>query len=290
MKTSNHIICATSAGLTSVMMAIKMREWYSGCKVVNVFLNTGKEDQRSLQFMNECDKHYNLNLVWLEAVINPNKNNGTSYKVTNYESLDKFGNIFEKGIQKYGIPSRVNKWCNRELKLVPLEKYANDVFGRYNWCLALGIRTDEIDRISERYKSNNTFYPPFENGIDSRLRNKFWQNQPIKLKLKGYEGNCDFCFEKSKRKRMTIALENPSKVIWWDEMEKKYSLMQIDGKEQYNSMILSGGAFFGRMNESIEQIVEEAKKPFTRATDEYIYENDLFDFEGDCGNNCNIEF
>jgi hypothetical protein len=290
MKTSNNIICATSAGLTSVMMAIKMREWYLECNVVNVFLNTGKEDPRSLEFMHNCDKHYNLNLVWLEAVINPNRNKGTTYKVTKYESLDTSGNLFENGIQKYGIPSRVNKWCNRELKLVPLEKYANDLFGSNNWCLALGIRTDEIDRISESYKENNTFYPPFENGIDSRLRNKFWQNQPIKLKLKGYEGNCDFCFEKSKRKRMTIAVENASKVIWWDQMEKKYSLIQIDGKEQYNSMVLGGGAFFGRSNESIVQIVADAKKPFARATNEYIYENDLFDYENDCGTNCSIEF
>jgi hypothetical protein len=255
-----------------------------------VFLNTGKEDIRSLEFMNECDKYYNLNLVWLEAIINPNKHKGTSYKITSFDKLDLKGKIFENGIKKYGIPSRVNKWCNRELKLVPLEKYANDLFGVNNWCLALGIRTDEIDRVSESYKENNTFYPPFENGIDSRLRNKFWSKEPIKLNIKGYEGNCEFCFEKSKRKRMTIAIENPDKLIWWNEMEHKYSLVPIEGKDQYNEMVKSGGAYFGRMNESIQQIIEHAKQPFRKATDEYIYENDLFDFESDCGNSCSIEY
>ena len=290
MKTSNNIICATSAGLTSVMMAIKMKEWYPNCNVVNVFLNTGKEDIRSLEFMNECDKYYNLNLVWLEAIINPNKHKGTRYKITSFDKLDLKGKIFENGIKKYGIPSRVNKWCNRELKLVPLEKYANDLFGVNNWCLALGIRTDEIDRISEKYKENNTFYPPFENGIDSRLRNKFWSKEPIQLNIKGYEGNCEFCFEKSKRKRMTIAIENPDKLIWWNEMEHKYSLVPIEGKDQYNEMVKNGGAYFGRMNESIQQIIEHAKQPFRKATDEYIYENDLFDFESDCGNSCSIEY
>ena len=290
MKTSNNVICATSAGLTSVMMAIKMKEWYPNCNVVNVFLNTGKEDIRSLEFMNECDKYYNLNLVWLEAIINPNKHKGTSYKITSFDKLDLKGKIFENGIKKYGIPSRVNKWCNRELKLVPLEKYANDLFGLNNWCVALGIRTDEIDRISDKYKENNTFYPPFENGIDSRLRNKFWSKEPIKLNIKGYEGNCEFCFEKSKRKRMTIAIENPGKLIWWNEMEHKYSLVPIEGKDQYNEMVKNDGAYFGRMNESIQQIIEHAKQPFRKATDEYIYENDLFDFESDCGNSCSIEY
>jgi hypothetical protein len=289
MKTSNNVICATSAGLTSVMMSIKMKEWYPECNVVNVFLNTGKEDPRSLKFMYECDKYFNLNLVWLEAVIN-GKKQGSTYKITSYENLNTDGKIFEKGIQKYGIPSRVNKWCNRELKLEPLKKYANDFFGVNNWCLALGIRIDEMDRVSEKYKENNTFYPPFENKVNQRERNKFWKDQPIKLDIKGYEGNCDFCFEKSKRKRMTIAVENPSKLIWWDKMENKYSLREIEGKEQYNSMVRSGGAYFGRLNESIQQIIEDAKKPFSKATDEYMYENDLFDFETACGINCSIEF
>lgn len=289
MRKSNNIICATSAGYTSVMMAIKMKEWYPNCNIVNVFLNTGKEDIRSLEFMNECDKYYNLNLVWLESVIYSEKNSGSSYKVTSYSNLDTSGKIFEQGIKKYGIPNRTNKWCNRELKLVPLEKYANDLFGKNNWSLALGIRTDEIDRISEKYKTNNIFYPPFENKIDSRERNKFWSTEPIKLNLKAYEGNCDLCFEKSKRKRMTIAVENPKKLIWWNEMEEKYSLIELKGKDQYNKIAKKGGVYFGRMNESIQQLIEEAKKPFKKATDEYIYENDLFDLESDCGNSCTLE-
>jgi hypothetical protein len=290
MKTSNNIICATSAGLTSVMMAIKMKEWYPKCNIVNVFLNPSKEDIKSILFMEECDKYYNLNLVWLEAIINKEKGIGTGYVVRSVDTLHLNGEIFENGIEKYGIPSRVNKWCNRELKLVPLEKYGNALFGVDNWSLAIGLRTDEIDRISDNYLTNNTFYPPFENGVDSILRNKFWKDQPIKLKIKAYQGNCEFCFEKSKRKRMTIAVENPDKLIWWNNMEKKYSLKQIKGKDQYNNMVLNGGAYFGRMNESIEKIIEDAKKPFRKATDEYIYENDLFDFEDNCGNSCNIEF
>lgn len=285
MKTSNNIICATSSGLTSVMMAIKMKEWYPECNVINVMANTSKEDIRSLDFMNECDKYFNLNLVWLEAVFK-GKKQGTTYKITDFENLCKNGDLFEEGIKKYGIPSVANKWCNRELKLAPITKYANAVFGKKNWSIAIGIRVDEIDRISEKYKTNNIFYPPFENGISQKERNKFWKDIPIKLKLKGYEGNCDVCFEKSKRKRMTIAVDNPEKLIWWDKMEEKYSLIEIDGKPQYNSIIKNGGYFFGRENKSIKELIEDAKKPFQKASDEYIYEDDLFDLESDCGQTC----
>ena len=48
----------------------------------------------------------------------------------------------------------------------------------------------------------------------------------------------------------------------------------------------NGGMNFNRQNLSIEDLVKMAKKPFSRATDEYIYENDLFDFEGECGSRC----
>ena len=37
---------------------------------------------------------------------------------------------------------------------------------------------------------------------------------------------------------------------------------------------------FYRENMSIQDLVKEAKKPFRSATNEYYYENDLFDFEG----------
>jgi hypothetical protein len=287
MKNSNNIICSTSSGYTSVMMAIKMKEWYPECNVINVMANTGKEDIRSLEFMNECDKYFGLNLVWLEAFFHE-KGKGNYYKITTFKDLCTNGDLFEQGIKKYGIPSVANKWCNRELKLVPMTKYANDIFGKNNWSVAIGIRTDEIDRISENYKTNNIFYPPFEHGINQKERNKFWKDKPIKLKLKAYEGNCDVCFEKSNRKKMTIAVENPEKLIWWDEMEKKYSLIPIDGKKVYNSLIEKGGYFFGRGNKSIQELIKDSKKPFKKATDEYIYENDLFDLESDCGQSCSI--
>lgn len=287
MKTSNNILCSTSSGYTSVMMAIKMREWYPECNIINVMANTSKEDQRSLDFMNECDKYFKLNLIWVEAVFNE-KGIGTGYKITNYENLCKNGELFEQGIIKYGIPSVANKWCNRELKLVPLTKFANDFFGYNNWSVAIGIRVDELDRISENYKNNNIFYPPFENKIDKRERNRFWAKQPIKLTLKAYEGNCDLCFEKSNRKKMTIISDYPEKAIWWSRMEEKYSLIKIDGKDVYNAMIDNGGYYFGRKNKSVKELIEDMKHPFQRATDEYVYESDLFDSEGDCGQGCSV--
>lgn len=286
---NNNIVCTVSAGYSSMLMAIKIREWYPNDNIIYVFANTGMEDERSLQFLKDCSDYYGFNIVYLEPIINSAKGKGTDYKIVSFEDLNKNGSMFENGIKVYGVPSVANKWCNRDLKLVPMTKYSNDVFGVNNWSVALGIRIDEIDRLSENYKINNIFYPLMENKIDSRLRNKFWSEQPIKLGIKAYEGNCTLCFEKSNRKKMTIVKEYPDKVIWWDKMEKKYGSIKIDGKDVYNNMIdLSGANHFGRQNKSIEWLVDQSKNPFRSATDEYIYESDMFDEEDECGNSCQI--
>ena len=289
MKSSNNIVCTVSAGYSSMLMAIKIKEWYPNDHIIYLFANTGMEDERSLLFLKECSDFYKLEIIYLEPILNIKKRKGTDYKIVKWNELNTDGSHFEKGISIYGVPSIANKWCNRDLKLTPMTKFSNDYFGKDNWSVALGIRIDEMDRFSENYKTNNIFYPLVENKIDSKERNKFWSKQPIKLRIKAYEGNCTLCFEKSNRKRMTIVNEYPEKVIWWDQMEKKYSRIKIEGKDVYNAMIdLEGASFFGRENKSISWLVKQAKKPFRKATDEYIYESDLFDSEDECGNSCQI--
>ena len=120
------------------------------------------------------------------------------------------------------------------------------------------------------------------------MRNKFWENQPIKITIPAYKGNCDMCFEKSNRKLTTILTEEPNSAIWWDRMIEEYSTVAIDGKESYNAYAENGGMNFYRENRSIKDLIELAKQPFRKATDEYIYEEDLWDLEGDCGSGCTV--
>jgi len=288
LESNKNIVCTVSAGYSSVMMAIKIKEWYPDHNIIFAMANTSKERRESLEFMNQCDIYFKLNISWIEAIINPIKGKGTNYKIVKFKDLKRNGEIFEDGIKKYGIPSKINKWCNRDLKLVPLKKYCDKVFGLNNYSLAVGMRADEMDRVSKEYKTNNVFYPLMDNKISTKDRNKFWKDKPIKIKIPAYKGNCDLCFEKSNRKLMTIIKEEPDKVIWWDKMINKYSTITIDGKDSYNHFAKNGGMNFYRENKTIQELVEMAKQPFSMATDEYIYENDLFDLEGECGSGCKV--
>ncbi len=53
-------------------------------EIVVVFANTGKEREETLQFVNECDKRFGFNTVWVEAVVNSTMGVGTSFKVVTY--------------------------------------------------------------------------------------------------------------------------------------------------------------------------------------------------------------
>lgn len=290
LSDNKNIFCSVSAGYSSVMMALKIKEWYPNHNIIYAMANTSKEREESLEFMHECDKYFGLNITWIEAVINQEKGKGTDYKITDFENLKRNGEIFEEGIKKYGIPSKINKWCNREMKLVPLKKFCDDVFGAKNYSIAVGMRADEIDRVSSDYKKNNVFYPLMDNNIGTKDRNRFWKDQPVKIKIPAFKGNCDLCFEKSNRKLMTIIKEDTKTAKWWLDIEMKYRRIPIEGKPSYNYFATNvTGMNFNRQNISMIELIKMAKtKQFSKATDEYIYENDLFDLEGECGAGCKV--
>ena len=288
LKYNKNIFCSVSAGYSSVMMAIMLPKWYPDHNIIYAMANTSKEREESLDFMNECDKHFKFNMAWIEPEFHE-RGTGVTPKVVSYEELKRNGEIFEEGIKKFGIPNMDNKWCNRDMKLVPLKKYADSVFGLNNYSIAVGMRADEMDRVSKDYKNNNVFYPLMDNKIDTKERNRFWKNKPVQIKIPAYKGNCDMCFEKSNRKIMTILTEEYDKVEWWDNMIKKYGNIRLPKKPSYNAVIDDKGTqTFYRGYNTIEDLVELAKQPFHKATDEYIYESDLFDLEGECGAGCKV--
>ena len=288
LENNKNIFCSVSAGYSSVMMAVKIKEWYPDHNIIFAMANTSKESIESLAFMNECDNLYNLKIKWIEADFH-DKGVGVTAKVVSYKNLKTKGEIFEAGIKKLGIPSNVNKWCNRDMKLTPLKKYADRVFGLNNYSIAVGLRIDEIDRVRKDYKDNNVFYPLMDNKISKKERNKFWESQPIKITIPAYKGNCDLCFEKSNRKLMTIIKEEPDKAIWWDSMIKKYSHIEKENSPSYNDLLKeNNGMTFYRGYKTIDDLVEMAQQPFSKATDEYIYKNDLFDLEDECGSGCKV--
>ena len=274
MKNKKLLVCTFSGGRTSAFMALLLKESpkYKDFDKIFIFANTGKELPETLDFINQCDKEWNLNVVWLEADVKDEKGVGTSFKIVDYETASRKGEPFTDMLNKYPLPNNMASNCTRELKLAPINKFVKSL-GYYEVYTAMGIRYDERHRISNTAKEQNIIYPLCDDlRVDNKFIRNWWDRQSFDLKLKDYEGNCDLCFKKSLKKRLTIAKERPETIQWWLDAESKYSSEAIP-------------RFDLRTNVSISKIVEMAKQQFTKAHDLHELNKqqcDLFDFETDC--------
>ena len=72
------LVCTFSGGRTSAFMAQLLKELpkYKEYEKLFVFANTGKEKEETLEFINRCDKEWNLNIVWIEAKVIHEKGKG----------------------------------------------------------------------------------------------------------------------------------------------------------------------------------------------------------------------
>ena len=272
MKKNLYVILF-SGGRTSAFLSkyIKEHPYYKDC--IFIFANTGKEKEETLIFADKCDKEFNLNLIWLEASINYEKGKGTTYKIVDFKTASRNGEPFEAMLKKYPLPNNKASNCTRELKQNPINSYLRTNYKNYNIIKVIGIRADEAHRKSINAEIEKTIYPLCDEiTVDNKFIRNWWERQNFNLELKDYEGNCDLCFKKSLKKRLTIIKENPESAKWWLEMEQKYSSEEIP-------------RFDLRTNKSIEELIKMAQRPFTKAQDLHELSQqqcDLFDFETDC--------
>jgi 3'-phosphoadenosine 5'-phosphosulfate sulfotransferase (PAPS reductase)/FAD synthetase len=263
--------------------------WSDKYEIIVVFANTGKERPETLDFIEKCDKQFRFHCIWVEAITNPKHGKGIRAKVVDYITASRDGEPFEAMIAKHGIPNVRNPHCTRELKLYTMQSYVRSI-GWKKWYTAIGIRIDEIDRISLNAKEQRFLYPLVSN-IPTRKNdiNKFWGEQSFDLELKTYEGNCDLCFKKSYRKLMTIVKEKPELILWWSSMEFKYHDYIPESKKNNKNIKLP--IHFYRQNKSIWDIVNMAKNDFEPAKDESKYypeykQGNLWGVELDISNGC----
>lgn len=296
MESRKRLLVGFSGGATSGFMAQWLLKHKSEeYEIIFVFANTGQEDEETLLFVDKCDKYFGLNVVWVEAIINPIMGKGTRAKIVNFNTayraeLDNGVDPFEAHIAKYGIPNMENLACTRELKTNTIKAYARSIgWKRNSYETAIGIRTDEIDRISERKDLDRIIYPLVSmQPMSKPMVNFYWKNMPFRLNLEGWEGNCSVCHKKSLRKLLTMAKRKPWKFNWIIKMQNKYGLF-IPATHAHNSKIQTPVRFF-RKHLSAEDILEMSKQPFEEATDDStVSENrqlDMFGLELDTSNGC----
>jgi hypothetical protein len=215
------IVVSFSGGRSSAYMAYRLLQSEPRENLVFVFANTGKETPETLDFVNDCDVRWQLGVHWIEAVVHPEKGDGTTYRHVTYETASRKGEPFHAVIQKYGLPNNNFPHCSRELKEVPIRKFCHDLNEPYR--MAIGFRIDERGRMSrKKAEKDHWIFPMIDTFPTTRkMVLDFWKTMPFDLRIQDYEGNCDLCWKKSRAKRLRLLLEKPEIATQWIEWENE---------------------------------------------------------------------
>lgn len=285
-----------SGGRTSAVMTKRL---WDECKHTHhmpiIFCNTGQEHEATLDFVDRCQNHFGWPIVWLEAVIDPRKNKGVRHRIVSYETACRDGSIFEAAVKKYGIFNQTKKSCTTRLKENVINSYLRSLgwkFGnKRDHKTAIGIRSDEIDRMSDSAMTNyGIIYPMVGWGMTKRdvaIEIKSW---PFDLEIPGdHYGNCVWCWKKSKRKHLTLAIENPDVFAVPIYLEETYG--HLDGEAGRKNIAEDGRAYFFRQHQSARDIIREAQevnfRPYTDDPHHHAHDiDDELDIGGACGVSC----
>lgn len=280
----DKLLVSFSGGETSAyMLWWILKNWKSKYEIKVAFANTGQENEETLLFVEKCSELFNVEVVWVEAVVNPENKKGTTHKIVNFETASRNGEPFEAVIAKYGISNPATPHCNREMKLNALNSYMKSI-GWKNYYSAIGIRVDEFDRMNAKRKEKKLLYPLISEKPMSKAKiNQWWNSQPFRLELKGYQGNCKTCWKKSDAKLYTLINENRSQFDFFKQMEKKYENFVPESRLKLmaeRGEVPNLPTRFFRKNRSVQDLVNEAKNFKRMITDDsQTLDNqiDLFD-------------
>lgn len=285
----NRIHISFSGGKTSAYMTKMILDHFKQhspeTEIQVVFANTGQEHEETLTFIDRCDKRLGFNTVWIEAVVSSEKGVGTSYKVVTYETASRNGQPYADVIAKYGIPNQAYNHCTRETKLQPMISYFRNIGWKpKSYSVAVGIRADEMDRMSPKSMESGVWYPCIDAGVTKDDVRAWWTTQSFNLNIPEHLGNCTWCWKKSNRKLLTIAKSNPEMFDFPVRMEAIHGRSGSfkDGHKITNRTFFRG-------NRTAQDILAESQLPFVPFSDDnFIPYDEEMDAHGSCGDSCEV--
>lgn len=278
-----------SGGRSSAVMLHQCLEEYSDSHdLLITFANTGCEHEDTLRFVDAADKHFcqpkGHKVVWIEAEIHgPGK--GPTAKVVSYETASRNGEPFEAAIAKHGIFCKTHPQCTSRLKEEPMISYRRQCgWGPGTYDTAIGIRADEVDRMSSRAKERRFVYPLIKHGWTKPKVTAFMAQFDWDLKIPNDAfGNCVWCWKKSKRKLMTVAKAEPWRLDFPGAMERKYGHVTKGASEQGEPRT------FFRGRQSAQDVLRDAfTLNFEPYSDKPIEWQEELDLGSGCGDSCEI--
>jgi len=262
-KIEGPAVISFSGGRTSAYMLYHIIQAHNGKlpkDLYVIFANTGKECPETLDFVNDCQEKWGVEIAWLEFDWHGGDKQIT--KIVDYSTASRNGEPFTKMIEyfktrtelntpgKYDkdsalLPNPVARFCTDKLKIVRINSYMKQQ-GLKIYDTVLGLRYDEPRRVAKQ-KTKNTqkkfnLTPLYDAKATKQDVNNFWRKQNFDLNLPIIDnetphGNCDLCFLKSRKKINQIIKEDKSKAEWWAKTEENFNNRFRADRPSYRELI-----------------------------------------------------
>lgn len=236
-----------SGGRTSAYMLWRVLQSNGGlpADAAVCFANTGKEDEATLRFVQDCGEQWGVPITWVEY-----RNDERGFAVVDFETASRGGEPFEAIIRKRNyLPNPITRFCTSELKIRTMHKWLRANWQALGWDAQdlewnqmIGIRADEHRRVAKiRARGHSTettketmLMPLADAGVTVQDVDAFWSRQEFNLELATYNGrtlagNCDLCFLKPAQQVRTLIAEKPERAVWWARMEALALASKPDG-------------------------------------------------------------
>ena len=211
-----------SGGRTSAYMLWRVIQSGGGqlpCQAIVCFANTGKEDEATLKFVQDCSEQWNVEIHWLEY-----RDADPAFERVTFDTASRQGEPFEALIKKRNyLPNPVTRFCTAELKIRTIYKYLKSLGWDHNESMDwVGMRADEQRRAAKI--ADKSRIPLVTVGITKADISAFWLAQTFDLGLPNnngvtMHGNCDLCFLKGGAQVLSLIAEKPERAVWWARME-----------------------------------------------------------------------
>ncbi|MGG4609963.1 phosphoadenosine phosphosulfate reductase domain-containing protein [Providencia sp. Me31A] len=232
----------TSAYLTYLLKQIGERE---SLNVKFLFMDTGAEHPKTYEFIRNVAKNWNIDLVCLRLVIDPQLGKANTYKVISINEICHDLQPWVDACSKYGTPYIHGPFCTRTMKLETFERYCRENFGDdyHTW---IGIRADEPKRLKHR---DHISYLADISNFDKQDVLNWWKNQSFDLDIPEHLGNCVFCIKKGVNKIALATRDEPNLAKQFLDVITSKSVRTVERRKQENKIMYRG-------NLSLENIIE----------------------------------
>lgn len=245
-------VIAFSGGRTSGLMLYRIIEAHGGAlpsDILPVFCNTGKEHDRTLDFVRDCGERWGVRIRWIEwrGAEEPRDR----WREVDHATASRNGEPFAAVIARKGyLPNPVARFCTVEMKIHATHRFLRGIGWENGYTKAIGLRYDEPHRVARsrgREQAGGDPWslalPLYDAGLTVRDVVAFWRAQPFDLQLPlapdgtTPQGNCDLCFLKSAGKIASVIAAEPQRAIWWAEQEARMGATFRNDRPSYAAMM-----------------------------------------------------